>query len=81
MSASIYWQPMGGVNLNVGLPSRFVQIMIDTFGPYPWNITAGDANKLRLLGIGTQDDGLKKVFNELAKQCENHEQIQVYPVY
>ena len=40
MGASIYWEPLenSGIYLDVGLRSKFINVMIAAFGGYPWKL-------------------------------------------
>ena len=81
MGASIYWQPLHGRHLPVGARSRFIAMMTEAFGSYPWNITRGHADTLRAMRIGAEDDGIKEALDTLAAAVEQHEAITVWPEY
>jgi hypothetical protein len=75
MGASFYWQPLAGKHLPVGARSRFMDMMTDAFGGYPWNLSAGDAEKLRAMRLGAEDVEIKAALETLAEACEKLEQI------
>ena len=81
MGATIYWQPLRGKALNIGARSRFVAMMTDAFGNYPWNLTAGSASRLRDMRLGSEDVSIKAALETLADVVEQHEQITVWPEY
>jgi hypothetical protein len=81
MGASIYWQPLRGTHLSVGLRSRFIAMMNEAFGNYPWNLTAGHAGELSAMAIGAEDEGIKAALRTLAEAVQQHEQITVWPEY
>lgn len=81
MGATIYWQPLRGKVLDVGPRSRFVQMMTEAFGTYPWNVTIGSVERLRAMAIGSDDESIKAALAVLADAVGDHEQITVWPEY
>jgi len=81
MGAAIYWQPLRGEHIPIGPRSRFVDMMTEAFGVYPWNISAGNVETLHAMRIGAEDDSIKAALQMLADAAMRHEQITVWPQY
>jgi hypothetical protein len=81
MGVSIYWQPLRGEHIPVGPRSRFVDMITEAFGVYPWNISAGDAEKLHAMRIGAEDESIKAALTTLADAAMRHGHITVWPEY
>ena len=81
MGASIYWQPLRGKYLPVGARSRFVDMLTEAFGTYPWNLTSGHSATLRAMRMGCNDVEIRAALEVLAVAVEEHEQITVWPQY
>jgi len=79
MGVSIYWQPVNGKRLPVGARFRFVTMMSDAFGNYPWKISS--ASRLRDMRLGCEDEGIKAALETLANAVDEHDQITVWPEY
>lgn len=81
MGVSIYWQPLHGQHLSVGPRSRFVAMLQEAFGAPPWNLSQGDENTLRAMGIAAEDESIREALATLLNAVMQHEQVTVWPVY
>jgi hypothetical protein len=82
MGATIYWAPSPrGEVLDVGLRSRFVTLMSEAFGSYPWTLTDYHVGALRGAAQDADDEGIQEALLALMRYIAQHGQITVWPEY
>jgi hypothetical protein len=81
MGVSFYWQPLKGKHLPVGARTRFLGMMTEAFGAYPWTLSQGHVDTLRAMRLGAEDVEIREALDTLASACEKHDQITVWAEY
>lgn len=83
MGATIYWAPSPkGEVFPVGLRSRFITLMCDTFGSYPWTLTHEHVFALSEAAEKEEaSDGVDDALHTLVRLIVQHGSITVWPEY
>lgn len=82
MSANLFWRPIkGGVDLEVGAPSSFIEMMERAFHALPITLDSGDSARLEGMKFGTVNKEFSEALEEIIEAIGKHGAIQVYAEY
>ena len=81
MSASIYYQPVKGICLQMGAKSSFMEAMRRAFGPEPWSLGERDYHTLVGMATGLSDEDHRAAADSLANAINEFSEIRVWAEY
>lgn len=81
MSASLFWQPVKGKTIGVGLKSAFIETFCRVFGSLPYTLSQGDLDRLGVAAAVWDEQGANNPFSQLHDALQEHASIRVWAEY